>query len=470
VKLRFTDGTITVTFGHTSSENTLRQYTPQTPDTSFLSDEPILDDGGEVFSVTYRNIAEQASVSWVGDTLSDQRDSINILNQLFDQARYRQRTGLGDRVYVEFQPVDGEDWYRSEVLSGRVLIDDSYRLGLQLSSQELFSTIIFTRRYYWEGPEEQIPLTNGNGIDDLDGLTVYNCDDDLGEYVSRDNWVSIAAEDVVGDLPAPIRLEMENTYNDEDGLAQVWISHNVHSNPESMTHILEAEDATGGTTKNWAFSSGGQYQQYTVSGTEQELAFTWDLTSEMLANCAGNYFKLLARFQTGMDPRNFYFQFKLYYRQLSPIWESQEVNPEQDFALTIRDLATVQLPPWLPESGSPAPLELRMYVRDPNGVGTVQLDFLQLSPVDNYCVLRHIVGSVEYGETLVFDGMENLLYVETADGDAGTFTRYGSKAIMLWPERDQRLYFLMHSEWMNQAEVDRTIAVKAYHRPRRLSL
>jgi len=443
------------------------------PDTSFLSDEPILDDGGEVFSVTYRNVTEQASVAWVGatyGTLEDQRDSINVLNQLFDQARYRQRTGLGSRVYVEFQPVDGEDWYRSEVLSGRILIDDSYRLGLQLSSQELFSTIIFTRRYYWEGPEEQIPLSNGNGEDDLDGLTVYNCDDDLGEYVSRDNWVSIKSEDIIGDLPAPIRLEMENTYDDDIGLAWVWISHNVHSSPESMTHILEAEDATGGTTQDWAYASGGQYQQYALSGTSQELAYTWDLTSEMLANCGGNYFKLLARFASVQDVRSFYFQFKLYYRQISAIWVSQEVNPEQDFALGIRDLATVQLPPWLPESGSPAPLELRMYVRRPDGATNLNLDFLQLSPVDNYCVLRSLVGAVEHGETLIFDGMENLLYVETADGDAGTFTRYGSKAIMLWPERDQRLYFLMHSEWANRAEVERTIAVKAYYRPRRLSL
>ncbi len=41
-----------------------------------------------------------------------------------------------------------------------MLVDDTYRTGLQIEAEQLLSQIVFTRRFYWEGAEEQLPLTN----------------------------------------------------------------------------------------------------------------------------------------------------------------------------------------------------------------------------------------------------------------------------------------------------------------------
>jgi hypothetical protein len=41
---------------------------------------------------------------------------------------------------------------------------------------------------------------------------------------------------------------------------------------------------------------------------------------------------------------------------------------------------------------------------------------------------------------------------------------------MIWPGRDQRLYFLTHSTTMNYASIDRTLSVRVFYRPRRLTL
>jgi hypothetical protein len=78
-------------------------------------------------------------------------------------------------------------------------------------------------------------------------------------------------------------------------------------------------------------------------------------------------------------------------------------------------------------------------------------------------------GSVPYEDTLVYDGIERMTYVRSLTGNAGTFTAYAGP-ILAEPGQDERLYFLMHANQADVAEIDRTLDVVAKYRPRRLSL
>ncbi|MDD5059307.1 MAG: hypothetical protein PHQ60_15730 [Sideroxydans sp.] len=471
--LQFSDGTTLIQFSYETSGNLLRRYTPQVPEFEHVTSESSLLDGGEQPVASYRNVTETAEVAWTG-TLAEQRVALQTLNRLFQQARHRQRTGMGAKVWVEFSPAgdgayDDTDNYRSEVLSGRVLVDDAYRTGLQLEAEQLLSQIVFTRRFYWEGAETQLPLTNDNGTDDLTGLLIYNCQDDGEEYGTRVNYVAIDGADVEGDLPAPVRLELTNTYATEK-TGTVWIGHNVWSDPSGLDHVIEGEDATAGLGSDVASgsASGGYVRRYTtVTPDTWYEGDSWTLSSALLTSCAGNYFQLVARFATA--PVNLaYYRFKVRLKRgAATIWESAPFGIDTGGAIV--PLLAMRVPPWRPPSGDVAActLQLRLY-RNDGGDDDLDLDFFHLFATDSYAMLRFVGAALDEGDTLVFDSIEDNVYVSGAAGATGSFVRYGT-LIMLEPAADQRLYFAQAS-WIGYAEIDRTMTVKAYYRPRRLAL
>lgn len=479
--LQFTDGTTAIVFSYEATGNLLRRYTPQVAEFEAVSTESSLVDGGEQPVSSYRNVAETAEVAWTG-TLAEQRVALQTLNRLFQQARNRQRTGMGPRVWVEFSPTgtgdyDDEDNYRSEVLSGRVLLDDSYRTGLQLSAEQLLSTIIFTRRYYWEGALTQLPLTNANGTDDLTGLLIYNCTDDLDEYGTRVNYVDIKGADVEGDLPAPVRLELTNTYTNpisEESLGVLWIGHNIWSDPTNLDHVIEGEDAVAGLGTDVALgtASGGYIRRYTT--TTPDVWYegdSWTLSSDLLTSCAGNYFQLMARFMTASNILANY-RFKVQILDSvggAIIWESAPFGVSADFH-RVRPLLAMRLPPWRPPAGDSSSCVLRLGLYRTGAVDDeLDIDFFHLFATDSYVMLRGVGADLEPDETLVFDSGEDTVYKAGSAGTTGSFVRHGT-LVMLDPAADQRLYFLQHAGVGDVAQVDRTMTVKAYYRPRRLAL
>ncbi len=476
MQIQFTDGTTLIAFAYATSGNLLRRYTPTTPDYEYVTAESSLRDGGEQPVSSYRNVTETVEVAWTG-TLSEQRESIQTLNRLFQAARYRQRTGMGDPLFVEFSPegeggYDDTDNWRSEILSGRVLVDDVYRTGLQLESEQLLSQIVFTRRHFWEGAEAQLPLTNANGTDDLAGLLVYNCQDDGADYGTRVNYVDIDGVDIEGDLPAPIRLEMTNTYASNETGA-VWIGRNAFSDPANLSHVIEGEDATaGGSDVAVGSASGGYVRRYTtVTPASWYEGITWALSSNLLTSAAGNYFQLMARFETA-TVNLAYYRFKVSLLQgASVFWESAPFRIDTNLSHSIRPLLAMRLPPWKPPpTGAAAACSLRLGVyRETGGDDDLDVDFIHLFATDSYAMLSHVGVALDEDDTLVFDCVEDNLYIVAAGGGTGSFVRYGTM-VVVEPDMNQRLYFLQASNLGDTAEVDRTMTVKAYYRPRRLAL
>ncbi|HRA67181.1 MAG TPA: hypothetical protein PL187_14230, partial [Caldilinea sp.] len=147
--LSLTDGTTTVSL--TTSGIALTNYTPNTPKNGAAITEPI-------------------RVLFYGDTTADMQGKINAIERLFSIAERRLMSGAGARVFLQFQPIGDATNWRSEVLSGTVMLDSD---ALTVFGQaKLQAEIVLVRAPFWEGARTQIPLTNPNGSNNTAGLTI----------------------------------------------------------------------------------------------------------------------------------------------------------------------------------------------------------------------------------------------------------------------------------------------------------
>lgn len=466
MELRFTDGTTTVRILPSGGEAVLKRWTPQTPEVDTVDVAGALSDGGERPVVAYRNVTEQMDVVWAG-AASEQRQRLNTLNRLFEGARHRQRTGVGPRVYVEFRASDAEDWWRSEVLSGRVLVDDGdLDFDLQLVTAGLEGAIIYTRRYYWEGPEAGIPLSNAHGTNVTNGLTVYNQAPAAGE----DNHADIAAGVIAGDVPAPPRIELTNSYDGAAMLSRVFVAHNVYSSPATLPHMIEGEDGDG-TTTSVVYAgghSGGAYLLAEWSGESETEIAAWPLSAALLEACGGNYAHVMLRLYTTLAVSGVWVRLRLKVG-LAVQWD----GPLMELAngQTLQDLGVVQLPPYQLGPGDLYPLSLALCARTWGaGAHEMGIDYIQLAPADGWRVLAPVTGGVDETERLVDDMIAGVLYKDgmAVEGRASTYAAFGAP-LALVPGAAQRLYFLQRAVG-GGCEVARTLSVKAFYRPRRLTI
>jgi len=478
--LVLTDGTTTLDLAAGASCY-LQSYVPRSPDLTTQDLDPgALHDGGERASTTRRNVTESARVlvsAQAGGAPDPAvaRAAIRSIEALLRQAEEWQRRRVGAAVYVVYGPQGAEasDLYRSEVLSGRVELSDSALKAGYLDEGLVEILVVWTRRFYWEANSEtELSLTNGGGSG-TGGQTVYNHDD---AGAGHDNYVAIAAGDVAGVLPTPARLAVTNSLNDANSKTRtLWVGHNAFSEPASFAHILEGEDDTEGAVQVDATCSGGNFQRV-VMGASEVLLFSWALSTTQLTYCASNWFRVLCRF-ANLPAANAHVRLKLDRAGAGStiIWSGPLVNLSDE--LSIQELGTLQLPPFL-TGGTAAACYLQIFGYADSGTPNIDIDFLQLTPLDSYRQFTSSVLYVVYNDRLVDDEPAGYLYVDTpatpANGRQGGTVSIGSQ-ILLWPSRAQRLYFLQRA-WTSGAPtdelaaIDRTLTVRVYYRPRRLTI
>lgn len=286
------------------------------------------------------------------------------------------------------------------------------------------------------------------------------------------NWVSVTGADVGGDLPAATLLHIQNIYNDTDGTDFIWIGQN-YTDPANFSHLLECELAGTGATAIFSHrdTSNGQYNQTTVaSGSEIDL-FIWTLTTAQLNAAAGRWFKALLRDLIGTNLRYFKFRLELRYGGVA-IWRGGQVLTDSNYSTSIRDLLTFQLPPGMGGQTGMGDLDLVLTGEQSTGSAKmISLDYLQLTPVDGYRFLAHLGPGVEYLRRVVDDGITPVLYEDDNNGTERVPTLVGQGSpIMLQPGRTQRLYFLSHGNSGYSSSIIRTLGIKLYYRPRRLTI
>jgi hypothetical protein len=439
ISLTISDGTITVTLSGTSPVLGCT-YFPLAPARN----------SGE-----WQNVTESVEVNLRG-TEATIRATVNSIERLLEAADLRQQTGMGARVYANYAPVT-ETAYRSEILAGRVVWSTDPGLRrLSDTNPTVRVAVIWTRRYYWEGAEVELSISGNGQAAATGGRTLLN-------DPANGNWMEAAAAQVTGNLPAPVKLTLQNTTGSAQIYYRLFMNVNAYSDPGSLVHYLQAEAEVGGSPTVDATCSGGN--KLAVNATNPVL--TWVLPAADMARTRGRRARIIARFVTAGGPAYITPQIRDA-AGTAILWTGDEVTIPQNATETFyADLGVVPLPPGGYGTAWGA-LTLALSFR---GAALADLDVLQLTMLDSYRYVEMAATSVANNASIVHDGIEEISYVLSGAAWLPLASAFGG-ALMLQPGVINRIHVLhgLAAAGTDDAPIANAFSVRAYYRPRRATV
>lgn len=442
----------------------LTEYTPQSPDTRKQS-RVGLGDGGEIDMPLYENVTETIEISVLGATTAEVRSNLETIEKALHTAKLRQMLRAGDKTQLRYQ-VDGDSTlFQSEILDGRLEIVTG---GMAVWGNKILPVRIhITRRYYWEAvTATELQLSSkASGTPATGGKTIHNQNDS-----SEGNYVQIASSQVLGSLPSPIKISLLNNSGSAKSYRNIYMAVNAFNDPANFAHFQEGESSifsgwgTAVTGQTSCSNNGYVTKTFAAGGTDY---FKWTLSAAALQDTVGKRFRMLARFNgytTGTTEI-----------KVRPVImdDSGLITLDSDEEVTLPstqtdlvDLGVLPLPP-----GGYDPLGaahvLGLAMRSTLASATVNLDYIQLTPLDSY---RHIVmlgNQIANGDAVVDDGMENQVYSLESGAHHYILSPRGAP-LMVWPGLTQRIYIL-HDTGASAA-IANTFSVQVLYRQRRLTI
>ena len=421
--------------------------------------------GQEIYAIESGTVTETVRVLLTGSTGADVQSTIASIERMIEDIHRRQRTRTGNRGYLYLRLGSDSETWRSEILYARLQADDNALRHLNIPAVE--ALLFITRRPFWETvTEREIPLDNGSaGGKATGGVTIYNHDD--GD-ANHDNWVDVAAVDVAGNLPAPLRITMTNSSGVNLSTRKIYIANNYGTTPSSFVHMVEGEAAASISIQTAFGNQGGNFGRasWTGASTHATNRFVWTLGAAQLALMGGGFYRVVCRF-ANTPPTNIEVQLHTKFSAALPLttfWSGPRMTMSSDL---LQDLGVVQLPPGVP-STSADDIGFVLTVSFPS-TSQLDIDFIQLTPAESTRNIQQISDPIPNGDVIVCDGPEKRNYIiETSSGYQWNIFSAQENVVYAWPNRAQRLIFL-HDE-ATTMNIARTWSVRAYYRPRRSTL
>lgn len=441
--LNITDGTTTVSL--TTGNVMLTHYVPQSPKPK----------GNE-----YEDVTEPIEFMLYGAATTDVQAIGNSIDALIVSARRRQATGVGPRVYLQYQPINDSTLYRSEIVDGVPVAwaNDAMTAWVQAKAN---AHLTVTRRPWWDGSLTEASISSqASGSPATGGKSIANCKDS-----TRGNYVQFAAPSTGWTLPTPAKLQLKNTSGSAQDYRNIFLGVNAFTDPTNFSHIVEGESVVGGwgtvVTGQSTCSNGGYVTQTFSNSTD----FRWALNSTLLSQAAGRDFRLLTRFSGYSSTPQIYVTPKLRDSAgLIPLAVGQEIALPTS-APQLWDLGTLPIPPggWNTNWGA-AQLGLSFRVA---GTVTVNIDYTQLTGLDSYKKLIQRGYSVSNNDSIVNDDIEDQMYVVSGGVNLPIYTAQAGP-LMIFPGVTQRIYIL-HDEG-SSSDITNTFSAQLWYRPRRLTI
>lgn len=437
ITLTVTDGTTTVTLS-----GGLMSYDQSTSSRSNMDED---------------KVSERMKIRVDGSTIADVRTTIRTLALLFEQARRYNKNHVGNRVYLNYDPGNTGVTWRALLFNGVAVLDIEKAIMMTWDSGFLVIELQIEREP-WEGPETELALTN-NGGTGTGGRSISNND-----YSTDDNWVTIAGSAVAGDMPARCRIELYHSYATNPFQKYIWIHHKTDG-LTNFTHVLEAEDGSGGTTTVDANASGGNKKA--ISWAVTTLTKIWDetLTDSLINSINHGKVSVLIRIDD-VSYTDLYIKWVLRNTSGSTLVKDGSLTPIPADR-TFVDLGNVRLPPG-ETGGTNGALLFELWAqRLSAGTHNLNLDYVQLSPIapaNSFRKLSALDGGLKYQETLVDDGIEGRVYRLSSSKRITDFAVEGGP-IMLFPGQDQKL-IVTAMETAGAYYKAQTFTMRVYYRPR----
>lgn len=426
-------------------------------------------------------VTESASVRVTAASLANLQTAIHALETFFEVARIRQsRLGIDTcYVYSTTDTADSGATWRSEVVDGRVILgDDAWR---HWASVGVDVVLTWTRRNYWEYSDSLVELALDNtsaGAKATGGITIYLHDDST---TGHDNYVEIAGSDVDGSLPSPLYITLSDNVN---GLIyrNLYIASDNFYEATSAMIVLEGESDQGAFTNTVdANSSNGNYATVIwptntahddLVNSSSTLLIYWNIPDALMNNTNGEvvWWNVMARFPT-KPAASIYGKFRVVTPEpnmaistTNVLWEGPEFL--MDTTAYLQHLGAVPIPPT---NTLAMPATLLFTVRAAAS-GSLLWDYAQLVGPDGFRHFEILASVFDSGDTITVDGVLQRYYTYDLSATVGTpmIDHGGSGDLVAIPGRNQVLRFFLDES--TSATIDRTLTVRCYHRPRRLTL
>lgn len=395
---------------------------------------------------------------WGGETLEIELHGVDeaacyarasTLELWLHDAREAAQQGRASPVWIRHTPT-GRALRQARVRDGAL---DTAEYIEYTSHGRMLDALLTLTREQARGTESSLPLTNVNGTDIAVGLEVDN-----GAQADLSNWVAITGSDVAGDLPAPIRVVVQNTYDDERRLAQFYYGlRHISEGPTHGAFLQDASQAVDGlplyedVTANLNSvlrGEGGLVAEWQFASTETR---TWEGAWQAFA---------VGEFTIGTT---------LWLETLlivTTLTDTEPVTPPVTITAPDRivPLGTVELPPWPKVTPPSVPYLFDLQLRS-DGVYDVELDYMLFLPAD--LGLRRVwyrAYNAVYEQTTVDDGINDEVAAHYTSR-AGAIVRGVGRRPMLIPGLDQRLYFVMIGD-QGDALKQRTVSARIEYAPR----
>ena len=369
------------------------------------------------------------------------RAAVQDIQQLLRAAANRNKT-LTARYFVEFRPVDSGDIFRAELFGG----DANYsqapaERSLYNTTSTVRVTVTWERAPRWEGPEEELYLSSSSQSERTGGVSLS-----INDNAGTPNWAQIVSSRVKGTQPAPIRLRITNSSGSGLAWRNFYIGVNAYSSPGSADLWLLGSEATGGATSSWAAGTGHSALQWLIP-----------LNATLLGQTQGRTFRVIGAFTSISATAAVRASVGPY---VGGVFDFGRIGPERQNVGGVIDLGEFPLPPGGYNVANAA-AALAITVRAAaSGGGT--LDFVMLMPTDSYRRLRQNAYTIPNGEAIEDDGVEGGTYWLSGSSRYPTLRSSGAP-LMVFPERDQRIYIMADENGAWTA--GRAITVRAWYRP-----
>ena len=363
-------------------------------------------------------------------------------------------------VYLEFQATAASTVYRSQIIAGSLEWDsDPIRHKLDNATNTVSVNVTITRVDFWEGTETEIPLSTQAQSEASGGRTVWNNDN----ATANNNYCQIAANRVIGDLPAPVKLRIAQYTVGSIGWRSFYVGNNVFSAPASADVWLLGSESLGGATFSWG--AGGI--------SHNSLMFVFNLSPALLTQTRGRPFRILAAFTSataGMYWRaGIYSNYENFFLPVRVGRERYNSDAAGAIANKLIDLGALPIPAGgynVAPGGAALVISARCAT-----AGSVNLDFVNLmasqvtDEFNSFLAFEQLGYSVDWTEYVDIDGIDNTGggYYSGGTKVAGSVKMH-TDYLYVWPGKQQRIHVLYDEGATFTA--GRQMNVSIFYRPR----
>ena len=362
--------------------------------------------------------------------------------------------------YLRFQPAAGGDYFYAPLIDAYLEANPAGYKTRQTGS--LLLTLHYTRPNYFDGAKTELPLTTKGALDLTDGVTILNhtCND-----VGHSNTVLIKPAHYETELPAPLRIEVQNEFTSPIPMTDFHFG--IYHHPTHLSDspfFYHGADLAGGTSYADAGAINGYFRRYTWSPSVWTPLFAAPISATQINILEGRAYRPYVHLFNPFAYADLYLKFQIE-RGSDLLYVSESVYADPAYQCVF--FPPVNLPPTrLLRETLPHSSTLVFYAKKGSAAAyTLDVDQLVLQPLDFSASFLGFYG-MNKGDLLIYDshrGLHNVRYSAVGSETVAHVLQGGP--LLLSPNTYTRLFTaIVLSDGSMQK--DRTVKIKAFYRKR----